>query len=259
MGKIAYTSRPPAMLRASDYRNGFHILQEMSAAAGADGAFAARGLELLPGAVASEITTLSVCHLASGRREVVGTPAGVIGAADRACFDHFFDQHPLVRYHAFQRGPHTHRISDSVPFTRFRNSALYNEYYRRIGIDHVVALPLHFDGDLLVSFVLNRRRRDFSERDRARLELLREGLSALYRQSMLLQRLRPRSVAPRNHWKLTARERDVLQWLAHGKTDRDIAHILGISARTVQKHLQRIYEKLGVETRTAAVMRALND
>jgi DNA-binding CsgD family transcriptional regulator len=55
---------------------------------------------------------------------------------------------------------------------------------------------------------------------------------------------------------LTAREREVLDWLSGGKTDRDIADILGISRRTVHKHLQRIYEKLGVETRTAAVMRA---
>ena len=55
---------------------------------------------------------------------------------------------------------------------------------------------------------------------------------------------------------LTPRERGVLQWVAAGKTDRDIAAILGISPRTVHKHLQRVYEKLGVETRTAAVMRA---
>jgi len=49
----------------------------------------------------------------------------------------------------------------------------------------------------------------------------------------------------------------VLHWLAGGKTDRDIGEILGISPRTVHKHLQRIYEKLGVETRTAAVMRVI--
>jgi DNA-binding CsgD family transcriptional regulator len=56
---------------------------------------------------------------------------------------------------------------------------------------------------------------------------------------------------------LTPRERDVMQWLAAGKTDRDIAGVLGCSHRTVQKHLERIYTKLGVETRTAAVMRVL--
>jgi DNA-binding CsgD family transcriptional regulator len=56
---------------------------------------------------------------------------------------------------------------------------------------------------------------------------------------------------------ITPRELEVLHWLAGGKTDRDIGEILGISPRTVHKHLQRIYEKLGVECRTAAVVRAL--
>jgi DNA-binding NarL/FixJ family response regulator len=51
---------------------------------------------------------------------------------------------------------------------------------------------------------------------------------------------------------LTQREAQVLSWLAKGKTNRDIADILGISHRTVNKHLEHVFEKLGVETRTAA-------
>jgi len=52
---------------------------------------------------------------------------------------------------------------------------------------------------------------------------------------------------------LTPRENDVLEWVAKGKTNRDIGDILGMSPRTVNKHLEHIYAKLGVETRTAAV------
>jgi DNA-binding response OmpR family regulator/DNA-binding CsgD family transcriptional regulator len=51
---------------------------------------------------------------------------------------------------------------------------------------------------------------------------------------------------------LTPRETEVLSWLAKGKTNRDIADILGMSPRTVNKHLEHVFEKLGVETRTAA-------
>lgn len=51
---------------------------------------------------------------------------------------------------------------------------------------------------------------------------------------------------------LTARETEVLSWLAKGKTNRDIAEILEMSPRTVSKHLEHIFEKLGVETRSAA-------
>lgn len=52
---------------------------------------------------------------------------------------------------------------------------------------------------------------------------------------------------------LTRREAEVMSWVARGKTNRDIADILGMSPRTVNKHLEHIFEKLGVETRTAAV------
>ncbi|MBR1137898.1 MULTISPECIES: response regulator transcription factor [Bradyrhizobium] len=51
---------------------------------------------------------------------------------------------------------------------------------------------------------------------------------------------------------LTVREAEVLSWLSKGKTNRDIAQILGLSPRTVDKHLEQIYAKLGVENRTAA-------
>ncbi|WP_428420700.1 response regulator [Methylibium sp.] len=51
---------------------------------------------------------------------------------------------------------------------------------------------------------------------------------------------------------LTPRETEVLSWLAKGKTNRDIGDILGVSPRTVNKHLEHIFEKLGVETRAAA-------
>ncbi|MDP3612815.1 MAG: response regulator transcription factor [Rubrivivax sp.] len=56
---------------------------------------------------------------------------------------------------------------------------------------------------------------------------------------------------------LTLRESEVLYWVAKGKTNRDIGDILGSSPATVKKHLERVYEKLGVETRTAAASEAM--
>lgn len=56
---------------------------------------------------------------------------------------------------------------------------------------------------------------------------------------------------------LTARATETLLWLAQGKTNPDIATILGITESTVKKHVQEIFEKLGVETRGAATVRAL--
>lgn len=56
---------------------------------------------------------------------------------------------------------------------------------------------------------------------------------------------------------LTQREAEVLLWVSYGKASSDISAVLEISPRTVQKHLERIYEKLGVETRSAAAAIAI--
>lgn len=52
---------------------------------------------------------------------------------------------------------------------------------------------------------------------------------------------------------LTFKETEVLMWVSRGKTNRDIGQILGCSPRTVNKHMEHIFDKLGVETRSAAV------
>ncbi len=56
----------------------------------------------------------------------------------------------------------------------------------------------------------------------------------------------------RNRYGLTQREAEVLLWISYGKPNRVISEILGISPRTVNKHLEQVFEKLGVETRAAA-------
>jgi DNA-binding response OmpR family regulator/DNA-binding CsgD family transcriptional regulator len=58
-------------------------------------------------------------------------------------------------------------------------------------------------------------------------------------------------------FRLTQREAEVLYWVVQGKTSKDIGDILGSSPRTVNKHLEHVFEKLGVETRTAAANLAL--
>lgn len=64
------------------------------------------------------------------------------------------------------------------------------------------------------------------------------------------------AVALRQRFQLTAREAEVLLWIARGKANRDIAEILALSPRTVNKHLEQIYTKLGVENRASAAVAA---
>jgi DNA-binding CsgD family transcriptional regulator len=251
----------PGLLRSTELRRALAVVGDIAATINDADAFARCGVERLAALIGSEITTLSLCDLRQGRRLAVGAPA--IGAFERAAFDRHFGEHPLVRYHG-AGGRHAHRISDSIGAAAFRRSALFADYYKRVGIDQTIALPLHQADGWLVSFVLNRCGRDFSDRELALLDAMREPLTRLFGHTAWLGRVddawrAPRRSAPTRSAlpPLSPREREVMRWVAAGKTDRDVAAILDISPRTVHKHLQNIYARLGVENRTAAVMRML--
>ena len=61
----------------------------------------------------------------------------------------------------------------------------------------------------------------------------------------------------KKEFSLTDRESEVLAWISQGKTNREIGIILSMSPRTVNKHLEQIYKKLGVENRTTAAIISL--
>jgi DNA-binding CsgD family transcriptional regulator len=91
-------------------------------------------------------------------------------------------------------------------------------------------------------------RRDFSERDRTVLTLLGEHLA----------RIRERWERHRRVPGLSAREIEVLVLVRDGLTNAEIARRLIVSPTTVRTHLENVFEKLDVHTRTAAVARAFN-
>jgi DNA-binding CsgD family transcriptional regulator len=258
MAPLCPPAQTPALhagqLTAAELRVALDMLHAIGEACGGSADFAQRGVESLPRLVGSELTTLSLCDLDSGHRSVVSDAPGAISPCEIDAFDRHFFAHPLVREHGRNSAAVTKRIADLVPESEFRRTPLYNEYYRRIGIEHVAAVPIYVDRRFLVSFVLNRGATAFSDRERELLDIVRPHLANLYRLGIALDRAHE---APGDAPALTPREREVLDWVAAGKTNRDIATILGASPRTVEKHLERIYEKLGVETRTAAAMRAL--
>jgi DNA-binding NarL/FixJ family response regulator len=102
-------------------------------------------------------------------------------------------------------------------------------------------LPAGFGGagsDLVV--------RRFAERDRADLQM-----------AVLEEKGAPPGPAALMALGLTAREAEVLYWIAQGKSNPDIATILGANVRTVHKHVEHIFQKLGLETRNAAMLSAL--
>ncbi len=356
-----------ASLAERDLRAALRTLQSLAEESVSSASFVDAALGQLTTIVPSELTTLSICELAQGTRRVVGRRGEALSGADRAAFDRHFREHPLVRFHSTHpRGP-TRRMSDCIGASAFRGSALHADYYRRIGINYVMALPLCIDDANVISVVFNRSRSDFTDGERAVLDAVRQPLAAIYRNLIacenagtglksigelaadggwhmmrvtlagqvldaspaagrLLGRFFPEYATGSGQARLPAtlfawfsrsrswgldrpaidhgqsfslshlgarltihfvpdrdgtgyllmrsdrlaagaddlgtlpitdRERDVLALVAAGKTNGEIAAFLAVSARTIQKHLEHIFQKLGVETRTAAAVRAL--
>jgi DNA-binding CsgD family transcriptional regulator len=136
-----------------------------------------------------------------------------------------------------------------------RKAQIPCDYVALLGFDGVRQAPSGTTANSERHVRLDLRRSsgpDFSERDRAVLTLLRPHLH-LHRAYLAAER--HRHPVPR----LTPRQNELLRLLAAGHTNSQIARQLGISEGTVRTHLENIYQKLGVSSRTAAVTRAFPD
>jgi|SRR5215469_12366804 len=134
---------------------------------------------------------------------------------------------------------------------QWHSNAMYTDWVRPSGLEHemLVCLP---GGPMRTIRLLFWRGPgpDFSERDRALLALLRPHLHQAY-----LDAERRRHPIPA----LTPRQRELLRLVAIGHTNAQIARRLGVTDKTVAKHLENIYARLQVSSRTAAVTRAFDD
>jgi DNA-binding CsgD family transcriptional regulator len=144
-------------------------------------------------------------------------------------------------------------ISDFASSRELHRLDYYDQVLRPLGIEYQLRLWLSSPPGVARYFYANRSRArgEFGERDRDLLELLRPFLIALR------GRFEPHvSRVESNGDGLTGREAEILTWVARGKTNKEIATLLFVSPHTVRRHLENVYAKLGVHTRTAAVARA---
>ncbi|OBS08772.1 response regulator transcription factor [Acidihalobacter prosperus] len=114
-------------------------------------------------------------------------------------------------------------------------------------------LPLPLRHWLLGSDAMETPYALWHEGERLLFSLIEPGLLSIQRHASL-----PEPEVLARWFPLTSREAEVLYWVALGKTNREIGEILDISPRTVNKHLEHVFEKLGVETRTAAATLVLS-
>ncbi|MDQ1585165.1 MAG: hypothetical protein QOH80_530, partial [Actinomycetota bacterium] len=140
------------------------------------------------------------------------------------------------------------RLSDHLSDREHHSSAMYADYDRALGVERELKVCLDAGGPqrtLRLMFVRGPAS-DFSDRDIAILTLLRPHLQAAY----LAAERRRRGLLP-----LTIRQRQILQFVAAGYSNREIARQLDVRESTVAKHLENIFARLQVTSRTAAVAR----
>lgn len=164
--------------------------------------------------------------------------------------------HPLCLHQVRTRDLSAAKLTDFLTLRQLRRTEVYREWYGFFGIDRELVAAIPSPPSHKKTFAFHRAAgRDFSERDRQMVNLLRPHLTRLYEIARLRQLLDRRSLSDHD-LPLTPREREIVGYLRRGHTNRRIGEILFISPLTVRRHLESIYEKLGVHSRTAAATRA---
>jgi DNA-binding CsgD family transcriptional regulator len=138
--------------------------------------------------------------------------------------------------------------SDFYSMREYHASGMYVDYARYWQVEHEMMVVLPAGPGRTVRLLFSRGPgSDFTDRDRVLLSLLRPHLHAAF----VATERRRLGVAP-----LTTRQREILQYVAAGMGNRQIARRLGLSDATVRKHMENIFARLQVTSRTAAVKRA---
>jgi len=213
----------------------------------------------------AQIRCDQVCFIGfdSGRQEYwfgqVLPPSDIPGWEDieRAHWEHYWDCQPCSYPDRTGDLRNILKIADFYSARQWHSTGMYTDHYRPQGFEHELQLclpggpgPTRGTGRTVRLYFFRGPGPDFSERDRAQLTLLRPHLHQAY-----LDAQRRRHPVPQ----LTTRQKDLLQLVAAGYTNTQIARRLGISEGTVRTHLENIYDRLGVSSRTAAVTRAFPD
>ena len=236
-----------------------------AALAAVEAADAAASLANLPGLLLPALVTLvgADCALwteldpvaGSPPQLMVGYPGPLLDEQTAAAVEKHAQDFPLMRHTRPGGDGRPMRRSDLQSMRSFRSSGMYADVASKVGVDEMLAMALK-TGNLHVCVSLNRRGPDFTP---ASVDLLTQLQPLLTRRVARLaaSRVDRPAVGGRVDWPgrsdLTTRQQQVLRLVTAGLTDAAIGRRLGCSPRTVDKHLEHIYRRLGVSCRIAAI------
>ncbi|MBV8542268.1 MAG: response regulator transcription factor [Pseudonocardiales bacterium] len=169
-------------------------------------------------------------------------------------------EHPVVAHRlAHPESEPVLRVSDRISDRVFRSSRVYREVFVPLGARYQLTISTDGDDTVTSGWIVKRSVRDFTETDlrhARRLQPLLALLNTIYSYSPVRRTDSARIEEARRRARLTVRELDVLTLLANGLSAHQIARLRRISVRTVRKHLENIYQKLGCHDRLLAVNKA---
>jgi DNA-binding CsgD family transcriptional regulator len=184
-------------------------------------------------------------------------------------FARYAHQNPLLARYQHTLDGRPYRLSDVTTTATLHNTELYRQFYGPIGLEHQIAFTLPHEPERVLALALSRRTPDFSDDERELLSQARPFLIQSYRNAIEYSRLQtelderrqelllpvadPRLARALTAHGITAREAEILSWVATGRSDRAIGRQTNLRERTVQTHLHRCYRKLGVHTRADAI------
>jgi DNA-binding CsgD family transcriptional regulator len=188
---------------------------------------------------------------------MVGEP-GTLPAAELGRWMRLYADDPYVMNLLATRDLRPYRTSDFMTFSRFRETPVYREVFAELGMRHLLVTTPRLTDQDLVLVGLTRRLHDFSDRETRALHPLRDLVaSALDYQAQInaiQAKIRTDVLAGRPRQQtLTGRQNQVLALIAAGYTNDQAARRLGISPRTIRKHLEGVFAKANVPSRAAAV------
>jgi DNA-binding NarL/FixJ family response regulator len=223
-------------------------------------AFPNRVLALVQRLIGSDAASYNEIEVSTGALHVLVDPKDDEYDKLTLAFAMFIHEHPVIAYVEATRDGSARTISDFLSAPQFHRLALHGEFFRPLGIEDQLSTTLQIgSGRRILGIALNRSG-GFTESERNLLDALRPHLVIAHENAARYSRALSRCAGDESFAadsdtaldRLTDRQRDVLCALSRGSTNCQVAIELGISVRTVKKHLEHIFEQLQVQTRIGA-------
>jgi DNA-binding CsgD family transcriptional regulator len=152
-------------------------------------ALRSRLIATLPKLVPADMTTYHEMNPAQATSENWVEPPELGTAFWAQIWAQYMTEHPVLTYNLRTQDGRAFKISDFLAQSQFHRLGLYNEFFHRMGVEDVMSFALSMSPSHVIGMGLHRSKRNFSERDRLRLNLLRPHLSQTYRNAAVVTRM----------------------------------------------------------------------